>query len=65
MSDDAWLTRCVVNTTARSFRLYSSDGHEREVTCDTPEEFINVLQLCREMLDEDTLAYSDPLISKS
>ena len=65
MDDDAWLTGCVVNTTARSFRLYSSDGHEREVTCETPEQFMDVLQLCREMLDEDTLAYSDPLISKS
>tara|TARA_B100000287_G_scaffold156116_1_gene147250 strand:+ start:464 stop:661 length:198 start_codon:yes stop_codon:yes gene_type:complete len=65
MSDDAWLTRCVVNTTSRSFRLYSSDGNEREVTCDTPEEFMNVLQLCRETLDEDTLAYSSPLVSES
>jgi len=65
MDDDAWLTRCVVNTTARSFRLYSSDGCEREVTCETTEQFMDVLKLCREMLDEDTLAYSDPLISKS
>ncbi len=65
MDDDAWLTRCVVNTTARSFRLYSSDGHEREVTCETPEQFIDVLNLCREMLDEDTLAYTSPLVSKS
>ena len=63
--DDAYLTRCGVNTTARSFYLLSSDGSEREITCETPEQFMDVLKLCREVLpdiDEDLLVYTDPVV---
>ncbi len=63
--EDAYLTRCVVNTTARSFYLLSSDGTEKVIECDTPEEFMNVLKLCREVLDEiddDLLVYTEPAV---
>jgi hypothetical protein len=63
--EDAYLTRCVVNTTARSFYLLSSDGSEKVIECDTPEEFMNVLKLCREVLDEiddDLLVYTEPAV---
>lgn len=63
--DDAYLTRCVVNTTARSFYLYSSDGSEKEVTCETTQQFMDVLKLCREVLheiDEDLLVYTEPAV---
>jgi len=63
--DDAYLTRCVVNTTARSFYLYSSDGSEKEVACETTEQFMDVLKLCREVLkdiDDDLLVYAEPSV---
>ena len=63
--EDAYLTRCVVNTTARTFYLLSSDGTEKVIECDTPEEFMNVLKLCREVLDEiddDLLVYTEPAV---
>ena len=63
--DDAYLTRCVVNTTSRSFYLLSSDGSEKVVTCETPEQFMDVLKLCREVLediDEDLLVYTEPAV---
>tara|TARA_R100000008_G_C3441283_1_gene94550 strand:- start:144 stop:350 length:207 start_codon:yes stop_codon:yes gene_type:complete len=65
--DDEYLTRCVVDTTSRTFILYSSDGNERTVQCCTPEEFMDVLRLCREVLpdiDEDLLAYTEPAVLK-
>ena len=61
--DDAYLTRCVVDTTSRTYHLYSSDGSEKVVTCETPEQFMDVLRLCREVLDdidEAVLGYSEP-----
>ena len=64
LDDDAWLTRCVVDTTARTFYLYSSDGENRTVTCETTEQFIDVLNLCRSMLS-DELVYTEPTVSKS
>ena len=63
--EDAYLTRCVVNTTSRSFYLLSSDGSEKVIECDTPDEFMNVLKLCREVLDEiddDILVYTEPAV---
>lgn len=41
--------------------MYSSEGTEREVECETVEQFMNVLKYIREVLDDDTLAYANPL----
>jgi hypothetical protein len=58
---DEYLTRCVVDPIKRKVYLYSSEGSEREVTCDTVEEFMNVLEFVRSTLDEETLSYANPL----
>lgn len=55
------LSRCVVDTMARKFYLYSSEGTEKVVECETSEQFMNVLEVVREKLDDDVLAYSNPL----
>ncbi len=60
MQDD-FLSRCVVDPVARKFYLYSEQGDEKVVECETVDQFMNVLQLCRSLLDEETLAYSTPL----
>jgi len=52
------LTRVVVDVQGRKFYLYSDQGNERMVECQTLEEFMNVLKVCRETLDESTLAYA-------
>jgi hypothetical protein len=43
--------------------LYSNNGDEKVVTCDTVTEFMNVLQFVRNTLDEDTMVYAEPLIA--
>ena len=58
---DEYLTRCVVDTLRRTITIYSSEGDEKVVTCDTVDEFMNVLNLVRETCPEDVLVYSDPL----
>ena len=60
MQDD-YLTRCVADPVKRKFYLYSEQGDERVIDCDTVDEFMNVLELCRGVLDEDILAYASPL----
>lgn len=57
---EEYLTRCVVDTLARKFYLYSSEGGERVVECDTVDQFMNVLEVVRTQLDEETLVYSNP-----
>ena len=60
MQED-FLSRCVVDPVKRKFYLYSEQGDEPIVDCETVDQFMNVLELCRGVLDEDTLAYADPL----
>ena len=63
MQDD-YLTRCVVDPVARKFYLYSEQGDERVVDCETIEQFMSVLELVRDKCDDDTLAYANPLWGK-
>lgn len=58
---DEYLTRCVVDPIKRTVYLYSNEGDTKEVNCDTVDEFMNVLELVRAMVDEDTLSYANPL----
>jgi hypothetical protein len=53
------LTRCVVDTLSRKFYLYSSEGNERVVNCETPDQFMNVLKVVRTQVSQDCLVYSD------
>jgi len=39
----------------------SNEGDEKVVECETIDQFMSVLELCRASLDEDTLVYSSPL----
>ena len=58
---DEYLSRCVVDPVKRTVYLYSNEGAEKEVTCETVEEFMNVLEFVRSTVDEETLSYASPL----
>ena len=58
---DEYLTRCVVDPIKRTVYLYSSEGDTKEVTCDTVEEFMSVLDFVRATVDAETLSYANPL----
>jgi len=64
MTDQDYLTRCVVDPMARKFYLYSSEGNEKTIECDDVEQFMDVLEVVRHFLDDDSdcLAYTNPLI---
>lgn len=58
---EEYLSRCVVDPLKRKIYLYSDEGTEKEVSCDTVEEFMNVLNFVRATVSEDILAYASPL----
>ena len=58
---DEFLTRCVVDPIKRTVYLYSSEGSEKEVVCETVDEFMNVLDFVRATVDAETLSYANPL----
>lgn len=55
------LTRCVVDTLAKKFYLYSSEGGEKTVNCETIDQFMNVLEVVRSRVDDNSLVYTSPL----
>ena len=59
--DDEYLTKCVVDPAKRTFYLYSSEGDEKEVTCDNVEEFMGVLSFVRATCPEGRLTYATPI----
>ena len=58
---DEYLSRCVVDPVKRAVYLYSNEGSEKTVECETVDEFMNVLSYVRNVVDEETLCYTSPL----
>ena len=58
---DEYLTKCVVDPVKRTFYLYSNEGDEKEVECDSVEQFMDVLSFVRDTCPEERLSYSNPL----
>jgi len=56
-----YLARCVVDPLKKTVYLYSNEGAEKKVNCETIQEFMNVLNFVRSTVDEDTLSYANPL----
>lgn len=58
---DEFLSRCVVDPVKRTVYLYSNEGSEKKVQCDTVDEFMNVINYVRDTVGEDVLSYASPL----
>jgi hypothetical protein len=58
---EEYLSRCVVDPLKKVLYIYSDQGSEETVKCDTIEEFMNVLEFVRNTVGENTLSYVNPL----
>ena len=61
LMNDAYLTRCVVDPLKRKIYLYSSEGDEKTVDCETVDAFMNMLLFVRDTAGDEVLSYVDPL----
>lgn len=61
--DDEYLTRVVVDVTARTFYMYSNEGDKRVVDNNTVDEFMTLLSVIRDVVDDDIIAYTDPMVT--
>ena len=58
---DEYLSRVVIDPSARNFYLYSSEGDEKVVDCTTIDEFMSVMSFIRSTASDDVIAYANPL----
>ena len=57
--NDASVVKTIVDICARSFKIVSDEGYIQLVQCETIQEFMDVLEVCQEFMDEDILVYSE------
>ena len=49
----------IVDICARTFKLKSSDGNNKIIACEDSDEFIRVLQVCDQMLEQHMNKYAE------
>tara|TARA_B100000287_G_C20106675_1_gene572613 strand:- start:16 stop:219 length:204 start_codon:yes stop_codon:yes gene_type:complete len=49
----------VIDVCSRTFKLWSDEGSEKVVTCETTEQFMDVLEVVTDQLDPDRIEYAD------
>ena len=57
--NDASVVKTIVDICSRSFKIVSDEGYIQLVQCESVQEFMDVLEVCQEFLDEDMLLYSE------
>ena len=57
--NDASAVKTIVDICSRSFKIVSDEGYIQLVQCETVQEFMDVLEVCQEFMDEDMLVYSE------
>ena len=57
--NDASVVKTIVDICSRSFKIVSDEGYIQLVQCESIEEFMGVLEVCQEFMDEDMLVYSE------
>mgnify|MGYP001430678301 FL=1 len=63
--DDEYISRVVINLGKRTLVCISSDGDEKVVECDEPQEFINVVEFCKTVLDPEDIFYEEIKVTRS
>ena len=59
MSDNAYVDSVVIDVCKRTFRIVSDQGHSQLVQCESTKEFMDVLGVCQDFLEDDEIEYSD------
>jgi len=57
--NDASVVKTIVDICSRSFKIVSEEGYIQLVQCESAQEFMDVLEVVNEFLDEDMLVFSE------
>jgi|TARA_R100001460_G_C3518180_1_gene172273 hypothetical protein len=61
-STDEYITSILVDINSRYFVMFGSDGNERKVEADSVQEFMTILSLIRDVVDDEIIYYVDPVV---
>ena len=60
---DSFVFGVVVDICTRTFVLLSDKGEEKEVQCDSFQQFTNILEFVRDSLEPTQVLYAEPAVS--
>lgn len=65
--DEEYVESVLIDVQKRSIKMFSNLGDENSVTCDTVDEFMNVLKFVRDTLEDDAaeIYYVDPTANET
>ena len=63
--DDEYLTSVLVDSGSRYFVMFSNEGTERKVECDSVDEFMEVLEMVRALVDDEIVYYTEPCVTNT
>jgi len=55
---EEFLTKVVVDVENLNFHLYSNEGDSKTVNCDSAEQFVDVLTVCKNLCQPEHLTYA-------
>jgi len=60
---EEYVNSVLINMSKRQFTLFSTQGNEKVVKCDTYDEFMNVFKVVRDKVDEEMIFYTKPNVA--
>ena len=57
--DDGFVNRTIIDVCRRYFLIISDDGEEKLVRCETPEQFMDVMEVVDKLLEPERIVYAD------
>jgi len=59
MNAETFVQGVVIDVCTRTFILFSDQGDEKVVKCETAKQFMNLLEVCTSHLNDDQIEYAD------
>ncbi len=53
-----WVNRTIIDVCNRSFLIISDEGEEKLVTCETSEQFMDVMEVVNKLLEPERIEYA-------
>lgn len=53
----------LIDMSKRQFKLFSSEGDEKVVECETYDQFMSVFRVVRDKVDEEMIFYTKPNVA--
>ena len=61
---DDIVNRTIIDVCTTSFLIISDGGEERMITCETTEQFMDVMEVVNKLLDPERIEYSNLSVKK-